>query len=146
MSKTYILKNVYDPLTGKYNNVPVTEEVYRAYKRTGWNIDDNNTSFFDHEIQFSQLIGGDDGAYENFREFVSDGNATDDAALTSIRAEQFKKILPTLTEKEQEVLKLLYFDGYSAVEAGELLGISEQAVNKRKRSAFEKIRSDDKLF
>ena len=146
MSKTYILKNVYDSLTGKYNNVPVTEEVYHAYKRTGWNIDDNNTSFFDHEIQFSQLIGGEDGAYENFREFVSDRNATADAALKSIRAEQLKIILPTLTKKEQEVLKLLYFDGYSTVEVGELLGISKQAVNKRRRSAFEKIRADGRIF
>jgi len=145
MSKDHTL-SVYDTLTGKYENVPVSEEVYRAYKRTGWNIDDNNASFYEHEIQFSQLIGGEDGSYENFHEFVSDGNITADTALNSIRVEQLNAVLPTLTEKEREVLELLYYDGLSAAEAGTLLGISEQAVNKRRRAAFERIRADSRLF
>jgi len=145
MSKTYTV-SVYDTLTGKYENVQVTEEVYRIYKRTGWNIDDNNTSFYDHEIQFSQLIGGGDDAYENFHEFVTPEDETVETVLRSIRAEQLNDILPSLTEKEREVLELLYYEGLSAVKAGDQLGISEQAVNKRKRSAFEKIRSDSRFF
>ena len=31
-------------------------------------------SFYDHEIQISGLIGGEDDAYENFREFIDDVN------------------------------------------------------------------------
>ena len=61
---------VFNTCTQKYEEVTVSEEVYRTYCRTGWNIKDNDQSFFDHEIQLSGMIGSQDGAYENFREFV----------------------------------------------------------------------------
>ena len=47
---------VFNTCTQKYEEVTVTEEVYRAYYRTGWNIKDNDQSFFDHEIQLSGMI------------------------------------------------------------------------------------------
>ena len=53
-----------------YEDVVVTKDVYDTYCRTEWNIKDNNASFYDHEIQMSCLIGGEDNGYENFREFV----------------------------------------------------------------------------
>ena len=145
MSQTYVL-NVYNTLTGKYEETPVTEDVYRCYKRTNWNIDDNNASFFDHETQFSQLIGGDDGAYEDFHEFVSESNPTEQAVLQSIQREQLLEMLPLLDDKEREVIDLLYFKGLSAAEAGRSLGISERAVNKRKQSAFKRIRAEEKFL
>ena len=70
MAKTYLI-TVYNTLTSKYEDVSVSEDVYRVYMRTNWNIKDNARSFYAHEIQLSSLIGGDDGAYENFREFIS---------------------------------------------------------------------------
>ena len=54
--KTYIVES-YDPATRKIERVTVTHEVYNAYRRSGWNIADNNQSFFKHEIQMSSLIG-----------------------------------------------------------------------------------------
>ena len=53
--KTYIVES-YDPATRKIERVTVTHEVYNAYRRSGWNIADNNQSFFKHEIQMSSLI------------------------------------------------------------------------------------------
>ena len=82
----------------------------------------------------------------NFHEFVSDKNVTEDAALNAIRAGQLKAVLLTLSAKEREVIGLLYMEGYTATEAGDLLGISKQAVNKRKRAAFEKIRANRRMF
>ena len=61
---------VFNTCTQEYEEVIVTEEVYRTYCRTRWNIKDNDQSFFDHEIQTSGMIGSQDGAYENFREFI----------------------------------------------------------------------------
>ncbi len=55
---------VFNTCTREYEEVMVTEEVYRTYCRTRWNIKDNDQSFFDHEIQTSGMIGGQDGAYE----------------------------------------------------------------------------------
>ena len=69
MSKTYLI-TVYNTLTSKYEDVTVSEEVYHAYMRTNWNMKDNTKNFYTHEIQFSSLIGGEEGAYENFREFI----------------------------------------------------------------------------
>ena len=48
---------VFNTCTREYEEVMVTEEVYRTYCRTRWNIKDNDQSFFDHEIQTSGMIG-----------------------------------------------------------------------------------------
>lgn len=53
---------VFNTCTQEYEEVIVTEEVYRTYCRTRWNIKDNDQSFFDHEIQTSGMIGSQDGA------------------------------------------------------------------------------------
>ena len=52
---------VFNTCTQEYEEVIVTEEVYRTYCRTRWNIKDNDQSFFDHEIQTSGMIGSQDG-------------------------------------------------------------------------------------
>lgn len=44
--KKYTL-TVFNTCTREYEEVAVTEEVYRTYYRTGWNIKDNNQKFFD---------------------------------------------------------------------------------------------------
>ncbi len=51
---------VYDTISKKVVEVEVevSDEIRIHYNRTQWNIDDNNESFYKHEIQFSALIGG----------------------------------------------------------------------------------------
>ena len=46
-----ILK-VYDTLTKEYVDVEVSGEVYKAYKRTEWNIDKQDSSFEQYVIMF----------------------------------------------------------------------------------------------
>lgn len=60
MSKNVV--RVYDTTIKKYVETEVSEKVHTYYDRTQWNIDDNDESFYKHEIQFSALIGGADGA------------------------------------------------------------------------------------
>ena len=50
---------VFNTCTGVYETVEVTKEVYIGYKRSKWKIENNDRSFYKHEIQFSGLIGGD---------------------------------------------------------------------------------------
>ena len=50
--------NVYNTITKKYDEVEVSEELYNVYRRTGWNIENNDKRYFDHGIQMSSLIGG----------------------------------------------------------------------------------------
>ena len=59
---------VFNTCTGVYETVEVTKEVYIGYKRSKWKIENNDRSFYKHEIQFSGLIGGDDGSFDNFKE------------------------------------------------------------------------------
>lgn len=82
--KKYTL-TVFNTCTREYEEVAVTEEVYRTYYRTGWNIKDNNQRFFDNEIQMSGMIGSQDGAYENFREFVDTINTPENIALEQMK-------------------------------------------------------------
>lgn len=63
---------VYDTISKKVVEVEVNDEVRIHYNRTQWNIDDNNESFYKHEIHFSALIGGYENAFENFKEFMTE--------------------------------------------------------------------------
>lgn len=89
-NKKYTLM-VYNTVTHRNEEVEVTHEVYHAYRRTGWGIENNDTSFFAHEIQMSGLIGGEEGAYENFKEFIDTENIPD-------------------TDEDKNTLKRLRFD------------------------------------
>ena len=64
MSKNTV--RVYDTITKKYVEVEVNETVRTYYDRTQWNIEDNDKSFYKHEIQFSALKGNINGELENF--------------------------------------------------------------------------------
>lgn len=108
--QTYTL-SVYNTLTGKTEEVEVPEEVYHACRRSAWNISDNNKSFYAHEIQMSGLIGGEDGAYENFREFIDMENTPDSTVPEKLQAEELRRILTQLSEADRQLIQAIYFDG-----------------------------------
>ena len=60
--KTYIL-NVYNTMTGEFELVQVTKEVFQTYRRTKWHIEDSTERFYKHETQMSSLIGGENDGY-----------------------------------------------------------------------------------
>lgn len=64
--KTYIL-NVYNTMTGEFELVQVTKEVFQTYRRTKWHIEDCTERFYKHETQMSSLIGGENDGYECVR-------------------------------------------------------------------------------
>lgn len=49
MSKKYYLY-VHNTMTGNTEKVEVTKEVCIVYRRTEWNIKDNNKTFYKNEI------------------------------------------------------------------------------------------------
>lgn len=69
MTKTYIL-TVFNTCTSQYEDVEVTREVYNEFRRGEWRIEKNDDKHRANETPFSELIGGDDGAFENFSEFI----------------------------------------------------------------------------
>jgi len=122
------LIGVYNTLTRKYENVEVSDEVYIAYTRSGWNIDDSNSSFYKHEIQISSLVGDDDANYENFHE------------LSSVGIEQIKTAIISLSPDEQMLIRALFFEGVSEREYASRLGIPQRTLNNRKLKLLSKLR------
>lgn len=64
--KNYFL-NIYNTMTGEFELVQVTKEVFQTYRRTKWHIEDSTERFYKHETQMSSLIGGENDGYECVR-------------------------------------------------------------------------------
>ncbi len=129
--KRYIVK-VYNTFTQEYEDVQVTREVYEAYRRTKWRIENNNASFYDHEIQFSGLIGGENDNFENFKEFISE-ETPEDTVISSEFMQIFHTLLSELNEKDRLIMKALFIDGISEREYSRKTGIPQKTINNRKR-------------
>ena len=123
---------VFNTCTREYEEVMVTEEVYRTYCRTRWNIKDNDQSFFDHEIQTSGMIGSQDGAYENFREFIDAINTPEHIILEQIKKEALYQAISALPAADQALVQGLFFKGQSELDYAREIGVSQPAVHKRK--------------
>jgi len=62
----------------------------------------------------------------------------------------FEEIMPILPEREQEIIRLIFFEHLSQQEVGELLGLSQMHVSRLQRRALRKLRevlgSDSSYF
>ena len=123
---------IYDRITNAPVEVEVSDEVYTQYMRTGWNIKDNDDSFFSHEIQFSGLKGNINGSIDNFHEAVSDSNEVEKNAINNVMIDRLNKCLAKLSDSDRELIELLYFEGISETDCAEILGVTRQNINKIK--------------
>ena len=130
---------VYDTLSKEYVDVEVSEEVRIHYNRTQWNIDDNNESFYNHEIQFSALIGGKDGTFENFREFINVHEDVEKKAVHKVLVERLYDCLIFLPESDRELIEMLYFENMTERECAEILCVSQQNLHKKKQRVLFKL-------
>ena len=92
----------YDTIDNKYVDVDVSDNFRLWYNRSQWNIDDNDKSFYQHEIQFSALIGGIDGAFENFHEFVTDKDVTERNVMLHAEYDRLHSCLALLSDDERK--------------------------------------------
>lgn len=74
-------------------------------------------------VAILDLIGNQDDGYENI----------DQRML-------LEKILPILSDREQEILRCTYFDNMSQKDTGEMLDISQMHVSRLQRRALRKLR------
>ena len=129
---------VYDTISKKVVEVEVSDEVRTHYNRTQWNIDDNNESFYKHEIQFSALIGGHENAFENFKEFIADYDV-EKKTNSKMFIERLYEILELLSESELELITMLYFENKTERECAKILCTSQQNVQKNKKLILYKL-------
>lgn len=144
MERTYTVK-VYNTISKQYEDVAVTKEVYDTYRRTEWNIKDNNESFYEHEIQMSGLIGGEDDGYENFREFIDEENTPERNIIYAEIKKALLECVAELAQEERALVQALYWQGLSEREYSRRSGIPQRTINHRKMYILEKIRKNKKF-
>ena len=129
---------VYDTISKKVVEVEMSDEVRTHYNRTQWNIDDNNESFYKHEIQFSALIGGHENAFENFKEFKTDYNVETETDRKMF-IEKLYNNLELLSKAERELIVMLYFENKTESECASLMYTTQQNINKKKSNILCKL-------
>ncbi len=139
-NRTYTLK-VYNTVTKRCEDVFVSETVYRTCKRTAWNIANNNRSFYAHEIQMSGLIGGQDGSFENFREFIDEENTPEKLIQNKLMLEAVKQAVNELPKEERSLIMAIYFQGATEREYAENSGVTQQNVHKRKKRILKLLKN-----
>lgn len=130
MSKNIV--SVYDTITKRYVEIEVSEKIRTYYNRTQWNIDDNNKSFYKHEIQFSALKGNINGELENFKEFRTDDDSVEKCIIRQAEYSELYKCLASLPDDEHSIIIMIYFCGKTEQEVADILHTSQQNVHKKK--------------
>ncbi len=110
MTKTYTL-TVFNTCTSQYEDIEVTKEVYNEFRRGEWRIEKNDDKHRVNETPFSELIGGDDGAFENFREFTDDQNTPEVTAIAKEELRSLKLAICMLEDDEKDLIESVYFLG-----------------------------------
>ena len=116
---------VYDVITKKMVDVEVSDEVYTAFNRSGWDIKNNNKTFYKHEIQFSQLL--DDLDFKSLLD-----NGTEERAIKSVLIEKLLISIEKLYPMEQELIHMLFYEGKSERECAEHFGINQKNIHRNK--------------
>lgn len=80
----------------------------------------------------SGMIGSQDGAYENFREFVDTTNTPENIVFEEIQKEALYQAISAMTAADQALVQGLFFRGQSELDYARELGVSQPAVHKRK--------------
>lgn len=130
---------VFNTFTKKFEKVEVSTEIADVYNRTEWAEDYNDEKFFNNEIQFSQLKGGTNNAFENFDEFVSSEKDLQDYLDKQELLRKLNKELVKLSKRDLEIINYLFFEKLSQEECGEILGVTQQRVSYRKKQILKKI-------
>ena len=126
--------------TGKPEMVEVSKEVYQVYRRTGWNMEDNDESFYAHEIQFSSMSRDEDIDVDSFHEFV---NYDADPEVQFMKCETIsilQEAVCSLPSEEQAYIKALFEENKTEAALADALGVSQQAVNRKKQRILEKLK------
>lgn len=131
MTKTYTL-TVFNTCTSQYEDIEVTKEVYNEFRRGEWRIEKNDDKHRANETPFSELIGGDDGAFENFSEFIDNSQNPECIFAEHVRIETLYSAMNMLSDLDKQLLQALFFDGLTERQYAELQGVSQPTIHWKK--------------
>jgi len=110
--------------------VPVTEEVYRAYKRPAWKEHKRRIVRAEYERSLERL--------EEDHVPIETNEAFEDIVTDKILIET---LLAALTPEERFVIDEIYFNGKTERELAKEINLSNVAVNKKHRKTIEKLKN-----
>lgn len=136
-NKKYIIK-----ISGKL--VEVTAEVYGEYHRMDRYAryqeerDRSHGKTLYSNLDSNELLG---------EEMIPDQSAlsTEDAAIAHILSEKLHRCLDMLPEGERDLIQALYFDGLTEREYASRIGVSQNAVNKRRHMILVRLKKFMKI-
>ena len=128
------MKIKYEFVTGEVVEIEVDEEWGKIVKDLDRIEHNNNVKETRRHISL-ELIG------EN-REMLVEDVDSEEAVIDLINLHNYEKILSTLEEEKQNLLRALYEEGLSQEEYAERIGVSQVAVSKQLR----KIRNEIKRY
>lgn len=139
MSKLYAIK-VLDTTTGKEKIIHVCKEVYDEFRRGEWRIEKNDGKHNANATVFSSLLGGEDGAYENFHEFIDYDSDPSELLLKAMMVEKLYSALEHLEKAERELIDALFFQEMTEREYAKKKGVCRNAIHKRKVRILENLK------
>ena len=113
--------------------IPVTEDVYYAYKRPAWRETKRRRVRNDNEYSLAALE-------EDGFEAVSGEALIDDIVADNLLLEQLFAALAELTGDERGLIDALFFEEKSEREVARELGVSQPAIHKRRNRILEKLK------
>jgi len=133
--------------------IPVTEEIYRAYKRPLWREhkekerakrcrDEKGNRCTKSCRECPKLRDGGDLSFERF---IEDGfEIADSVDIAELIADKLllEQLLTVLDESEKSLMFSRFVDGLTQDECAADIGISRQAVAKREKKALNKLRKE----
>jgi len=120
MEKEYYIK------VNDWTKVPVTEEIYRAYRRQQWKEAKRRKIRADMECSYELMVeSGIDG------KCISMQKLTEDIVVDKLLLDMLMEALDTLALDERELIDNIYFCDKSERELSKFYGVSNVAINKK---------------
>ena len=113
--------------------VPVSEEVYRAFKRPAWAERKRRQVRAEHERSLEQFA-------EDGFDIPSDDALVDEIVADKQLLDLLMSALSKLTAEERSLIDALFYEDKSERELAKETGTPQKTINNRKRAILKKLR------
>ena len=131
MENTYTV-TVFNTITSEFEEVSVSKAVYNEMRRGEWRIQKNDEKHGNNETPFSSLIGGENAAYENFHEFIDDGQNPLSLMVEAEEVPELHKAICQLNEEDRLLIEAIYYKGISEREYAKVQGVAQPTIHWKK--------------
>ena len=124
--------------------IEVLRETERKMQYQEYDLKAEQT-IIDQEEQQIKTIPSREDSYERLIEldiqFLDDGENVEDQVLRKMQREMLHKALSLLSDEEEELIRLLFFEDRTEREVAEFMGIYHNAVHKQKKRILHKLKN-----